>query len=208
MKSYNRDNYVSQQQQQQRWQEGSNRPSAPGNTGDSRGSYNYYPREVETQLLPNEVRIRAAGYFEGYVRQILRTLSSGFPNCKIVARGTATQFAFDVVQEAKHQLNSSKYNFKESHTTALNKHGNEVDELHIMISLREQQQLPARDEGYRGTAYRYSEGGNRGEQYPPSQNYGRQDDRREFTGHQNNCKINIQIKHKISQWRWTSKIHS
>jgi DNA-binding protein len=136
MKSFNSGNTYGQQQQ--RWQEGNNNTRAT----DARGNYSYYSssNKVETQLLPNEFRISNKGNFGLYIRQILSTLESGYANCKIVARGTATQFAYDVVEEVKNKLPARKFFVKESETTALNKRGHVVQELHFMISMREQEQ--------------------------------------------------------------------
>lgn len=69
--------------------------------GGQRGPINYQGNTVETQLLPNEIRISAKGNFALYVKQILTTLKQGFKNCKLVARGNATSFAWDIVREIK-----------------------------------------------------------------------------------------------------------
>lgn len=60
---------------------------------------NFNPsNKVETQLLPNEVRVSSKGNFNTYVKSILTTMESGYKNCKIVARGTASEIAWNIYQ--------------------------------------------------------------------------------------------------------------
>lgn len=76
------------------------------------------------------------GNFDQYVKHILRTLRSGYTNCKVVARGKANSLAYEIVKEVKQTLPPSftVHNFK---CESLNKIGEVVEEFHFMISKRE-----------------------------------------------------------------------
>jgi DNA-binding protein len=118
--------------QQQRWQEGSGRHS------DSQGStYTHYPKQFETQLLPNEIRISTKGSFSGYVRSILSIMDQGYKNCKIVARGMAVEYAHEVFEEVKSKLSPHQFTFNTYDAQSLNMKGTVCDEFHIMISVKD-----------------------------------------------------------------------
>ena len=87
---------------------------------------------VETQLLPNEIRVSSNGNFNGYVKQILYTMEQGYANCKIVGRGMAAQITWDLLQTIMKK--APHYHYDKHQTTALNKRGIVVDELHVMVS--------------------------------------------------------------------------
>jgi hypothetical protein len=81
---------------------------------------------------PNEVRISLKGNFKGQVGHILFVLRSGFMNCKVVGRGSAGERITEIVSYLQKQ--HPEYAYHLSSTKSLNRAGNVVDELHLMIS--------------------------------------------------------------------------
>lgn len=95
---------------------------------------NYGNGKIETQLLPNEIRISSKGSFNAYVKTILSTLEEGYKNCKIVGRGIAAQTSINILTFLKKK--APQYYYQQETTQALNKQGNVVDEIHILVSKR------------------------------------------------------------------------
>jgi hypothetical protein len=84
-----------------------------------RRPYNNFSSKIETSLLPNEVRISSQGNFGTYVRNILTIMESGYKNCKVVGRGTASQYSWDIYQYLLKK--APQYSYQYHKTTALNK---------------------------------------------------------------------------------------
>lgn len=91
---------------------------------------------VETQILPNEIRVSAKSSFQQVVKNVFSLFrDQGFSNCKLVGRGIAAQITQDVCNYLQ-KTQSSKFTFDSVQTKSYNKQGNLVDEMHVMIFLR------------------------------------------------------------------------
>ncbi len=90
----------------------------------------YHP--IETQLLPNEMRISSKGDMRGYVDHALDVMNQGFNHVKMVGRGQAVPITEDLVDIL--QKKAPYCLFQVRFTTALNMNGDVCDEVHVMIS--------------------------------------------------------------------------
>jgi len=62
-------------------------------------------------------------------------MEEGHNNCKVVGRGTASSTTWDILQFLMKK--APQYYYKHYFTKALNMKGFEVDELHIMVTMRD-----------------------------------------------------------------------
>jgi hypothetical protein len=74
--------------------------------------------------------------FKFVVDNVIQLLQEGYPNCKVVGRGMACQLTSEVY--AFFKKNYSNYIYECINARALNKAGDVVDELHLLISKRNQ----------------------------------------------------------------------
>ena len=89
-------------------------------------------KTLETQLQPNELRISNKGNIISYSNVVNSLIKrDGYQHCKMVGRGMATEKALEVMRDLKSR--DPKLWVEHNFTTALNKRGEVVDEVHIMI---------------------------------------------------------------------------
>lgn len=85
----------------------------------------------EGQLLPNEIRINSMGNAKVYCDIAVRTFEQGYENIKIVGRGMAVELTEEVTQELKKRAPYCFYMVR--FAQALNKKGEIVEEMHVMM---------------------------------------------------------------------------
>lgn len=106
-------------------------------------NYNHEPgfqgpyHQIETKLLPNEMRISSQGDMRGYVNMALDIINQGFNHVKMVGRGQAVPLTEDLVDIL--QKKAPYCIFQVRFTTALNKKGYVCDEIHVMMSKKSAQ---------------------------------------------------------------------
>ncbi len=104
--------------------------------------------------LPNEVRISMKGVFESQCKHILMILRSGYPNCKVVGRGRASEKTYAILEYL--QKAAPQYSYHWSETKSLNRVGQVVDEVHLMI-IQEESKVMDRSRGqFEGIKYESS----------------------------------------------------
>ena len=92
----------------------------------------------ETQLPHNEIRISNKGNVISYSNVVCSIIKSqGYQHCKLVGRGMATEKALDVMRLIKNR--EPNFWVEQSFTKAINKNGDLVDEVHVMIMANRQQ---------------------------------------------------------------------
>lgn len=99
-------------------------------------------KTFETQLQPNEVRISSKGNSYAYSNVVLNIIKrDGYQHCKMVGRGRASEKALETMQVLKSREPNllMEFNF----TKSLNKSGEIVDEIHIMVQEKKQKAEPS-----------------------------------------------------------------
>lgn len=102
--------------------------------------YQHKEKAFETILQPNEMRISTGGDLQAYSRVALSILhEQGYNNVKMVGRGRAVSLTQDIVDFLKQR--KSDLNFQVRFTTAFNKRGDVVDEVHVMLSKKSAEEI-------------------------------------------------------------------
>ncbi len=89
-------------------------------------------KTYETQLHPNEIRISNKGLVISYSNVVLNLIKrDGYQHCKMVGRGMAAEKALETMKllSKREPTLHMEYNF----TKSINKSGDVVDEVHILV---------------------------------------------------------------------------
>jgi len=123
---------------------GNTRPYQKPYYNDRWESGDYYPnKERSDKLVPNELRVSSKSSLSYVVRSVLSILKDqNYPNCKVVARGTACPILRDVFQSMTKEY--PQYDYDVTTTKSFNVYGQLVEELHLFIS---------NEEGYSGQRF-------------------------------------------------------
>ncbi len=98
-----------------------------------RGDYHQF----ESRLLPNEMRISAAGNVNSYFDHACYNFEQGYEHLKIVARGMAVPLAKDLIELLRDKFPLYRYSI--SNTQSLNKRGFVCAEYHALVSEEKQE---------------------------------------------------------------------
>lgn len=99
-----------------------------------------YKQQQRDTLLPNEVRVSSKSTPNFIINQVTTVLKTHrYSNCKVVGRGRAAcEITQDVILQLKKIL-FNQYSLDIRTASALNRNGEVVDELHVMIIERNSQ---------------------------------------------------------------------